>query len=45
MSRSTILLLLVLAGLVAVIIYLSTIDTQVETSVIEEPVPDEALED
>lgn len=45
MSRSTILFLLFLIGLVAAIYYLSTINTEVETSVIEEPVPDAALED
>ncbi len=44
MSRSLVLLLLFLAGLALFIYYLSTIDTAVEPQLIEEPVPDEALE-
>ncbi|QLC23775.1 hypothetical protein HFP57_01145 [Parasphingopyxis algicola] len=44
MSRSLLLFLAFLVGLVIFIYYLSTIDTEVETQLIEEPVADEALE-
>ena len=44
MSRSVMLLLAFLVGLVIFIYYLSTIDTDVEPQLIEEPVADEALE-
>ncbi len=44
MSRSALLLLLFLIGLAIALYFLSTIDTQVETQTIEEPVANEALE-
>lgn len=44
MSRSLMLLLAFLVGLVIFVYYLSTIDTDVEPQLIEEPVADEALE-
>lgn len=44
MSRSLLLLLLFLVGLVVFIYYLSTIDTEVEPQLIEEPVANEVLE-
>lgn len=44
MSRSFLILLIFLVVLVAALYYLSTIDTEVETQTIEQPVSDEALE-
>ena len=44
MSRSLLLFLIFLIGLAIFIYYLSTVDTDVEPQLIEEPVADEALE-
>jgi hypothetical protein len=44
MSRRSVLWLIILVGLALFIYYLSTIDTSVQPQQIEEPVPDEALE-
>jgi hypothetical protein len=44
MSRKSLLWLVILVGLALFIYYLSTIDTAVEPQTIEEPVPDESLE-
>ncbi|MGP1352991.1 MAG: hypothetical protein ACTS1Z_06680 [Parasphingopyxis sp.] len=44
MSRSLLLFLVFLVGLAIFIYYLSTIDTDVEPQLIEEPVADEVLE-
>ena len=44
MSRSLLLIFVFLAGLLVFIYYLSTIDTEVETQLIEKPVADEVLE-
>ncbi|WP_299326607.1 hypothetical protein [Parasphingopyxis sp.] len=44
MSRSLLLFLVFIVGLAIFIYYLSTIDTEVETQTIEEPVADEVLE-
>lgn len=44
MSRSLWIFLIFLVGLVIFLYYLSTIDTEVEPQLIEEPVADEVLE-
>ena len=44
MSRSLLIFLIFLIGLAIFIYYLSTVDTDVEPQLIEEPVADEALE-
>lgn len=45
MSRSALILALFVVGLAIALYYLSTLDTEVETETIEQPVPNEAFED